>query len=194
MKGPPVRRSAELNLEAHVQRVARELRVAARAGAFNGRDDNAWRVYRQRCTVIDVRTGAVLIFTRDEGMHSSGWFKNPEYERCWHLSLSPLAGAMLVGPLGEPLSTPDLDRALTRRWVSAIFEGELSALWAESPKSPEGIARGVWHWRQFVDPHWRPIVPREEVYSLELTELGWRSASQVLEEDRRLVTSVLNPE
>ena len=33
-----------------------------------------------------------LIYTMDEGMHSIGWWKNPDYARCYHLSLCPELG------------------------------------------------------------------------------------------------------
>lgn len=35
-------------------------------------------------------SGSQLIYSRDVGHHTSGWFKNPDYERCRHLSISYL--------------------------------------------------------------------------------------------------------
>lgn len=188
-----IRRAENLDLEAHVARVADRLRRAAFSGLFFGREDEAAATYMRRCHLKDVATGALLLFTRDAGMHSSGWFKNPDYDRCLHLSLSPLAGSSLVDPAGRPLATPDLDRATTERWVRAFYGDCMGSVWAESPKSGHGRRLGVWHWRVFCDARWQPIVPRGEVYSMEFTELGWRSASQIFEEEGRLVTSVLNP-
>ncbi|MDO9016633.1 MAG: hypothetical protein Q8S73_41165 [Deltaproteobacteria bacterium] len=189
-----VRRAASLDVEAHVARVAAQLRRLAFTGLFFGREDAVAGAYMARCRVADVATGAVLLFTRDSGMHTSGWFKNPDYDRCLHLSLSPLANATaLVDARGEPLRTPDLGRETTERWVRAFYGDCMGAVWAESPKTDHGRRQGVWHWRVFCDARWQPIVPRGEVYSMDFTDLGWRSASQVFEEDGRLVTSVLNP-
>ena len=189
-----LRRAEQLDLEAHVARVAAQLRRLAGTGLFFGREDAVAAAYIARCRLADVATGALLLFTRDAGMHSSGWFKNPEYERCWHLSLSPLSNASrLVDARGEPLRTPDLDRATTERWVRAFYGDAMGAVWAESPKTDHGRRQGVWHWRVFCDARWQPIVPQGEVYSMDFTALGWRSASQVFEEEGRLVTSVLVP-
>ena len=164
----------------HFERIANELRRRAKHGLFDGRGTPEAQRYIRHCRVLDQVTQACLIFTRDSGHHTSGWLKNPDYERCWHLSTSPLPSALILpGHLqrGEP------DAATTRRWVEAFFGDDQRYLWAESPKTPEGKARGVWHWRLFCDERWQPILPRKEVYSLDFTELGWRSASQVLAED-----------
>lgn len=34
------------------------------------------------------RIDAIVIMTRDIGYHTSGWWKNPDYERCFHVSIS----------------------------------------------------------------------------------------------------------
>lgn len=117
--------------------------------------------------------GTNLIFTRDVGHHTSGWFRNPDYERCLHLSTSALPRAIWTP------DTPDLDAALQTAWVHAFFKDDVRYVWAESPKSAQGKQLGVWHWRLFCDEHWTPIMPRGEVYSSEFTELGWRSASEM---------------
>lgn len=185
---PPVRRTEDLALEEHVLALARELRRRAALGTFDGRETPSAARYLGACRCLDARTGAVLIFTRDEGMHSSGWFKNPDYERCEHLSLSPRPSGLVV-PDGRGGWTEsqgrELDRAMTARIVRAFFGEHLDKVWAESPKSPEGRARNVWHWRLFCDAHWQPILPRDEVYSREFTEVGWQSASAILTPDGR---------
>ena len=43
--------------------------------------------------------------------------------------------------------------------------------------------------RPLCDTHWRPILPRKEVYSKDFTELGWKSASEVLVPDGRGLTA-----
>jgi hypothetical protein len=131
--------------------------------------------YLDRCRHDDYRTGTRLIFSRDTGHHSSGWLKNPDYERCWHLSLSPLPSVICV-----PGRLAELDKRMAARWVRAFFADDVSKVWAEGPFSAIGKAHGVWHWRLFCDEHWEPILPRKEVYTREFTEAGWRSASEVL--------------
>ena len=172
---PPIRRTAALNLEAHLARVALEMRAVAAQGAWNGRASYANDAYIRRCSRIDVATGAAIIFTRDYGMHTSGWLKNPDYERCEHLSLSPAPQLVVVPGCGPR----ELDRRGAARWVRALF-GDAREVLAEPPKSDGGKRLGVWHWRRFCNDAWEPFQPRGEVYSTEWTELGWRSASEVL--------------
>jgi len=183
-----MKRTRELDLEQHRAAVVAHLYAAAATGAFRGRENLAWEVYRNRCHYECALTGVRLLFTRDEGMHSSGWFKNPDYERCYHLSTSPLPSTIL-GPDGKPFATPELTRGALDAWVRAFFGGDFGKVWSESPKSRAGQEVGVWHWRLFCDAHWRPILPRKEVYSKDFTELGWKSASEVLVPDGRGLTA-----
>jgi hypothetical protein len=120
-----------------------------------------------------------VIFTRDAGHHTGGWLKNPDYERCYHLSLS------FRGSDGHPLNparrlerAPQMHR-LARQICVAFYGPDTRYLWAEPPFSEEGKRLQVWHYRVFCDPAWRPIVPRREVYSRELTEKGWKSFSDL---------------
>jgi hypothetical protein len=139
---------------------------------FDGRDDMMFVV--QAARFDDDRLALRLIFTRDTGHHTSGWFKNPDYERCLHLSISPAALA--------PRSTcPDRDPPanIEQLLVPAFFGAGARFAWRESPKSPEGKASRVQHWRVFCDHLWHPIVPRKEVYSRDFTEKGWKSASEL---------------
>ncbi len=167
--------------EAAPETIAFEAHAVAARGAFDGRETEANRLYLLACR--RVAHGTSLIFTRDTGHHSSGWFRNPDFERCWHLSLSP-APSRLWTP-----DTPDLDRRLRDRWLAAFFGEWTRLLWAESPHSSAGKRAGVWHWRLFCDEHWEPILPRGEVYSSEFTEKGWKSASELGVE----IVSTLSP-
>ncbi|MGP0075590.1 MAG: hypothetical protein ACLPWF_27050 [Bryobacteraceae bacterium] len=133
-------------------------------------------------TADHLATGTRLIFSRDAGHHSSGWWKNPDYERCWHLSMS------FLEPLtGKPR---DKDVKLTNRWLEAFYGENRRYVWSESPYSPDGKARNVWHYRVFCDPAWQPIVPRGEVYSRELTEAGWLSFSDLQGEHSRALAAL----
>ncbi len=166
-------------LTEHMQRIVGELRRRARHGVFNGLQTPENLNYLKHCRVVDSTSGAVLIFTRDTGHHESGWLKNPDYERCWHLSTSPAPSRLIL----PGVQRAELDRGTRAAWVKAFFGDDLRYVWSESPKTPHGKARDVWHWRLFCDEKWSPILPRKEVYTREFTEAGWRSATQVLAED-----------
>jgi hypothetical protein len=121
--------------------------------------------------------GTVLIFTRDAGHHTGGWWKNPDYERCWHLSMS-------AAP--DRLWTPDQqehDRKVEREWLRAFFAPHERLLWAEGAAYSIGREQDVWHWRLFMDEAWsQPILPRGEVYSKEFTEMGWKSFTELVDD------------
>lgn len=123
------------------------------------------------CKSLHTPTGTLLIFTRDAGMHSGGWWKNPDYERCWHLSLS------FYDPITDERGPKDVK--LTDEWLDAFYGDDQRYVWAEPPYSPEGKQNGVWHYRVFCDPAWQPILPRGEVYSKQFTERGWMSFSEL---------------
>lgn len=114
---------------------------------------------------------ARIIYTRDIGHHSGGWWKNPDYERCFHLSIS-----FCVNPTDEPLP---FDRRRAEVIARAFWPRDVAKAWVEKPYTEEGRHAGVWHYRLFCDPAWQPIQPRGEVYSREFTEAGWRSFSDI---------------
>jgi len=122
-----------------------------------------------------------LIFTMDSGMHSVGWWKNPFYERCYHLSLS------FWYPNGTVAPKNDKE---TKEWVELFFYPHANWVWVEPPFWEVGKKKGVWHYRLFADEHWVPFLPKGEVYSKEFTELGWKSWSELqyeLEKQRKAI-------
>lgn len=151
--------------------VVAELRRRARLDVARGLFPEDKR-YLDRCTAWVPGWGIVLVLTRDTNHHISGWWKNPDYERCWHLSISqrdPITANI------APRSTGEHDR-----WVCEFFREDARSLWSEAPYSPVGKKFDVWHYRLFVQPDWETvIVPRGEVYSKEFTELGWLSYSDL---------------
>jgi len=137
------------------------IKLTAECGIWNGVDYDA---YFERCRFFLEGSGARIIFTKEVGYHTSGWWKNPDYERCYHLSLSFLGGT---------------DRGTSRKILAGLFHDYEHLIWAEPPYYPEGKEHDVWHYRLFCDEHWNPIKPRGEVYSTQFTERGWKSFSEL---------------
>lgn len=150
--------------------VAKEMRRVAFTGYWAGDGIND---YLHRCHGYHEPTGSKIGFTRDFGHHTSGWWKNPDYERCFHLSLS-----FHDPESGEPLG--DRDTKLTQEWIDLFYGDNKRLIWAEPPYSEYGKALATWHYRLFMNPDWQtPLLPRGEVYSREFTEAGWKSWSDV---------------
>jgi hypothetical protein len=147
-----------------------EMRRVAKLGVSQGQ--RADRPYLERCKGFCTQSGIVLIFSRDTGHHSSGWWKNPDYERCWHLSIS----------LADPYTLERAPRSqkIHDHWVEAFYRDNARSVWTEAPFSDVGKKHDVWHYRLFVEPDWETvIVPRGEVYSKAFTEKGWLSYSDL---------------
>ena len=137
------------------------IRNAAEAGIWDGKTETPyfascrWHIEKFQCSAI---------YTRDVGYHSNGWWKNPDYERCYHLSLCWYAGT---------------NRVAFNKIINSLFGRDKKLLWTEPPYSQKGKQEGIWHYRLFCDPQWRSIKPRGEVYSTQFTELGWKSFSEL---------------
>lgn len=137
---------------------------------YDGR--NEFTPYFRRARQIHEKTGTSLMFTRDKGMHSSGWFKNPDYDRCYHLSIS--FWDMETNP-EQPAPRP-YEHNLAQLWVNLFYGDWTRYVWTEST-ALESLPCEVWHYRVLCNPKWQPIVPRKEVYSREFIEKGWQSFS-----------------
>lgn len=133
----------------------------AQKGTYNG---SSITEYFESCRWFLERYDCICILTRDEGYHSSGWWKNPDYERCWHLSISFPGG----------MNWRKLEHVLLK-----LFGNKHRMLWCEPPYSEIGKRNGVYHYRLFCDEHWQAIMPRGEVYNKEFTEIGWKSFSEL---------------
>jgi hypothetical protein len=120
--------------------------------------------YFESCKWWIMKFECLIIFTRDTGHHTSGWWKNPDYKRCYHLSISFPGGR---------------NKNALEKILDSLFGQNKRKLWIEPPYSDIGKSREVWHYRLFCDEHWQPIIPRGEVYSKELTEAGWKSYSEL---------------
>jgi hypothetical protein len=154
--------------------LVKRMKRTAATGTYDGQLDGPARGgYFGRCVHYCRNTAARLIYTRDVGMHGSGWWKNPDYNQCLHLSIS---FAVIEGRNVFPLPQ---DHKAARRWCEAIFGHDTKLLWIEPPFSAEGKASDVWHYRLFCDPAWEPIKPRGEVYNTDWTPADWKSWSDI---------------
>lgn len=156
------------------------MRLQAARFIWTGRDTAADLFTLASCSRIHKESGTRLIFTRDEGYHSSGWWKNPDYERCFHLSLS------FVGVSGDEVFLLPKSRRLTEEWITLFFGPDKGLLWAEPPYSREGKASDIWHYRLFCTPDWKPFKPSGEVYDRTWTPRGWKSFSDLAHEAPQL--------
>lgn len=149
-------------------------RLRALRGIYDGRMSPRTQTLLALCSHylrIDGGRYATVIYTRDAGHHTSGWWKNPDYERCLHISVA-YRSFLIEQPLPQDLKE-------TRRIAEAFFGEHTRLAWIEPPYSPEGKTYDVWHYRLFCDPSWAPTLPKGEVYSREDTPAGWKSFSDI---------------
>jgi len=149
-------------------------KTRARRGTYNGIADDAARRLIELCTHelhIGLSLRVPIIFSRDVGHHSGGWWKNPDYERCYHLSIS-YRDMMTDQSVAHR-------KDLSEEIATAFFVDDARRCWIEGPYSPEGKYRDVWHYRLFCDLAWQPISPKGEVYSRENTPADWHSFSEI---------------
>lgn len=132
----------------------KRFKYAAMMNPWNGRDNIS-----EDCIWLLEAYPATVVFTKDTGYHTSGWWKNPDYERCWHLSIS------------------FVEKKPLKKIIENLFGPFENLIWVEPPYSKEGKSRDIYHYRLFCDEHWQPIKPRGEVYNTDFTERGWKSFS-----------------
>jgi len=165
VKGDPLRQRGLSDLK--LAQLAADLRLSA----IQAPEHRGHGVPDQRCVRVLRRAGLVVLFTRDSWMHRSGWFKNPQFERCLHLSIS------FRDP--ESFEPAPWDAYVAERVARAFFDDDVKLIWTESAKTDHGRKLGVVHYRVFYNEHWEKIHPQGEVYSRELTEKGWKSWSDL---------------
>lgn len=137
----------------------KRIKYAASICIWDGRSE-----IPESCSWLLEKYPATILFTRDVGYHSSGWWKNHDYERCWHLSISFRGGN---------------EKKALRQIIENLFLPYERLLWVEPPYSNEGKKMDVWHYRLFCDENWQPLKPRGEVYNTNFTERGWKSFSEL---------------
>ncbi len=160
--------------------VGREMRALARRGWYLG-DEVTLRHFGARRLVSSTSGELIisLLLSRDKMHHSVGWWRNADYEYCWHLSLA----AQPLGDWGGSERNVEIPREDERYWARVIFGGHIDKLWHEpggtDPRltTQEKINRApMRHLRLFLEPEsvserlipWTgvPFIPKGEVYHL----------------------------
>ena len=149
------------------QQLIRTVISQSKTGIWDGGDPTE---YFFNCRFWIEKYDALIIFSRDEGHHTCGWWKNPDYERCYHLSVS------FVDKFGNEKPHK---KKVAEQLVKMFFGSNQNLIWCEPPYSKIGLKKEVWHYRLFCDKNWQAIKPRGEVYSTEFTEVGWKSFSEL---------------
>lgn len=150
--------------------IARQMKSYCRRHPWPGTPSTmpACRQIRQVRAVTDAELRTNLLLTFDVGYHASGWWRNADYDACWHLSISwPTPG--VPGPSFEPMTKGEAGF-----WARLFFGDYVRWLWHEpggnQPDAPPEFNRAhrhIEHLRLFVDrPTMQPILPRGEVYTL----------------------------
>lgn len=153
-------------LHAEHDRRLRTVRTLARRWPWKGQGavPATQRIRSPSLDPAAAEAGVVLsaILTFDVGPHASGWWRNSDFERCWHLSLCALTTR-------GPVDMPAIDR---RAWPRFLFGQLLADTWIEPPASSfdpyrnAPASRFTTHVRLFVDQQDRPVRPEGEVYTL----------------------------
>lgn len=164
----------------HVK-TARALTRRARTGWYTGDEESILR-YGGRAVVPsavnpqELRTS--LLFSRDKMHHSVGWWRNAEYEYCWHLSIGVWEAsafrAYKFGLRSTPPPWEDLPDDEVAYWARLLFGEHANKAWHEpggtDPRLTRAEAHGrasMVHLRVFLDPEtFEPFIPSGEVYTL----------------------------
>ena len=162
--------------------LVREMGVVCSSGWYIGTIDTLERYGASRVVPSRVNPDELYVrlqLTRDRMHHSVGWWRNAEYEYCWHLSISAREKAVeeagqsgLVLPGRDLLSEiPDGEETY---WGRLFFAEHANKVWHEpggtDPRLTPAEARlnrRIVHLRLFPDPEtFQPFIPTGEVYDL----------------------------
>jgi hypothetical protein len=162
--------------EAAARKVVAALWRQAPSFDYDGRWPLPVSAFRAAPALIDVDLEPLRVgLTFDFGHHTGAWFKNSQYEQCWHFTIGGTdhghRDRLIVLPGEEFQPGPDrpkpsgraqVSEVELRAWAELVFPGWTRFIWRESPKYLAGIV----HLRVFVDQERNPIIPQGEVYSL----------------------------
>jgi hypothetical protein len=150
------------------------MRARARRGWYLGDMETLQRfAVREvvRCVTEPELTISLLV-SRDKMHHSVGWWRNAEYEYCWHVSLSTREADQAMAKV------PDDE---VRYWAHAFFPEDYDKIWTEPGGTDPRLTleekrrhATMWHLRVFLEPQlldsrgepFHPFIPKGEVYDL----------------------------
>jgi hypothetical protein len=156
------------------RRLARAMIRRANRGWYLGTAESL-KAFGQRQDVSPGRTddeiALIFLLSKDRMHHSVGWWRNAEYEYCWHLSMSAWDRLAKVRGEGAPV---DIPRVEERYWAHAFFPEQFDKLWHEPGGTDPRLTplekrrnRHISHLRLFLDPEtFEPFIPTGEVYEL----------------------------
>jgi hypothetical protein len=117
-----------------------------------------------------------LLLSKDRMHHSVGWWRNAEYEYCWHLSMSAVSAHEYhrYTTFGLIPATEDIPREEMVYWGRVFFGEHAHKAWYEPGGTDPRLTRTeahdrskMHHLRVFLSPlSLRPIIPKGEVYHL----------------------------
>lgn len=165
---------SQINLDEAVVKISRmhglelmRMRRTAARNPWRGREDIPQTQRLVAPSYVDPDVGISLLVTLDQGYHASGWWRNSEYDQCWHASL------VCMDATTNPPSFTDPIVNVTRAWTQVLFGAQMRHAWIEPPASPLDVYRNArasqytTHVRIFIDRKTRlPITPKGEVYDL----------------------------
>lgn len=168
---PNLIEDTETVAKAEDRRLARLRRLAVET-PWNGQTEIPRQQRIRAASHLDRDIGVSLLLTYDIGYHASGWWRNSQYDSCWHASLVCIN-------LPDRSYTDPADRVV-RAWMHALFREWLHHAWTEPPATSSDpyrnapASRYTTHVRIFTDRSpIRPITPKGEVYDL----LPWDDGS-----------------
>lgn len=148
------------------RRDLRILMTRAKSRPWDGSATVLSRHYLDTTALTEPGRPVRIVLTYDVGHHACGWWRNSDYNQCWHLSVSWPAGVPVPGRPPTYLEAPP--DAEVRAWARALFGEHVVWTWTEPPASTLDPYRrpGVAHVRLFTDRAGAPILPEGEVYDL----------------------------
>lgn len=139
------------------RQVLRQWVRLARANPWTGRELPGPRHQLMVSAIREPGRWTRLLLTFDVGYHACGWWKNEQYDRCWHLSISH--------PTELAVETPDEREVFA--WCRLLWKDDAPKCWIEGAASTLDPYRlpNIVHARLFVlGPDDTPIIPEGEVY------------------------------
>ena len=124
------------------------------------------------------KTGSLIHFSRDIGMHTIGWVADPLCDRAVHLWLQFYG----PGTDGRPtlILPPEM---MPVQWIRAFFgPTNFDKVWCEPPIDAQARLFDSWHYRMFLDKSGAPLHVGGDC----LPAKGWLLLPDLLAERRRM--------